>query len=99
VKQARDRRRYAAAPGVRQHEVADLHDLPLGIEVVQGATPDHLAVARIERSKRQQPTPFGQHRQLVDRGDEPVAIESRKVSGLAQLRVPERRQDGVDVVE
>ena len=60
--QSRDRRRYAATPGMRQHEVADLDDPPLGVEVVQRATPDDLAAARIKSSERQQPSSFGQHR-------------------------------------
>jgi len=40
---ARDRRCRAAPPGMRQHEVADLDDLPLRIEVVQRAASDDLA--------------------------------------------------------
>jgi len=97
--QARDRRRDSAPPGVRQHEVADLDDLALGVEMVQRAAPDDLAAASVNRRKRQEAPRLRKHRQLAERGDEPVPVECRKVAGLAQLRIHERRQDRVDVIQ
>ena len=96
---ARDRRRGAASARVREHEVADLDDLPLGIEVVERAAADDFAGLGVDGGERQQPSPFGERRQLLQRGHERFAIERGKVPGFAELRVDEGGQDRVHVFE
>jgi len=52
--QSRDRRRDTTATRGRQHEVPDLHDLPLGVEVMERAAADDLAALCLGGRKRQQ---------------------------------------------
>ena len=74
--QARDGRHEAAPPSVGQHEVADLDDLPLGVEMVQGSAADDLAALRLDGCKRQQASSLGERRQLFNRCEEFLAIEA-----------------------
>src|SRR5215204_2254723 len=67
--------------------------------MVEGRAADDLAGLGIDRGERKQSPDLGQRWELLDRGDQPVAIESRQVPGFAKLRVGERGQDGVNVVE
>ena len=95
----RDRRRDAASTRLREHPVADLDDLPLAVEMVKHAAADDLARSGVDGREGHQPAASDERRQVAKRGDEPVAIERGQVAGVAKLRVGERRQDRVDVVQ
>ena len=82
-----------------KHEVADLDDPPLRVEVMERAAADDLAGLGMRSGERQQPPLLGQGRQVFERGDELFATERRKVPRFAELRIGERRQDRVDVAE
>jgi hypothetical protein len=60
---------------------------------------DHATRIRIQCDEREQAPCFGEGRQLAEVGDELVAAEGREVAGIAELRVAERRQKPVDVLE
>jgi hypothetical protein len=98
-KHARNRRGNASPACPGQHEVADLDDAALGVQVMEHSGAEHLARARVERGERQQSPCFGEGRQLGEVGDELVAVERGEVAGIAELRVAERRHKPVDVLE
>ena len=60
--QPRDRRRVPAPARRGQHEVADLDDPPLHVEVVNRAAADDLAALGMRSGERQQPALLGQDR-------------------------------------
>jgi hypothetical protein len=47
----------------------------------------------------QQASSLGEHRQLFDRCEKPLAVERGKVPGFTQLRVGEGGEDPIDVVD
>src|SRR5262245_60071091 len=90
---ARDRGREAAAPSAWQHEVADLDDLPLRVEVVEHARADDLAALDVASREREQPAGLREHRQVRKRGGQLVAPERGQVPGIAELRIAESRDE------
>ena len=54
----------AAAARVREHEVPNLDNPALGIEVVERASADDLARLSIDGGERQQPSRLGERRQV-----------------------------------
>ena len=54
----------SAPPRMGQHEVADLDDLALGVEVVERAAADDLPAASVDRGERQQPSCLGEPGQI-----------------------------------
>ena len=96
--QARDRCGNPTSSRVRKHEVADLDDLPLGIEVVEGGAADNFPGLGIDGREGEEPAHFREQREFFDRGDEPSSIERRQVAGIAEVWIRKRRQNCVDVV-
>ena len=97
--QARDLGCDASSACMRQDEVPDLHDPPLGIEVVKSPSADDLAGLRVGGGEREQATLLGEQRHCFEGGSELVPTEGRQVSGFSKLRIGERGQDRVDIVE
>jgi hypothetical protein len=60
--------------------------------------PDDI-VRAIQRDEWEQSSRLGEGRQISEVRDQRVAIERREIAGIAELRVLERRQDAVDVLE
>ena len=96
---SRDRRRDTTATRGRQHEVADLDDPPLRVEVMERAAADDLAALGVGGGERQQAALLGELRQLAERSEQLFAIERGEVPRFAKLGIGERRQDPVDVLE
>jgi hypothetical protein len=67
--------------------------------VVKGGAADNFPGLGIDGCEGEEPARFREQREFFDRGDERSSIERRQVAGFAEVRVRERGQNGVDVVE
>ena len=67
--------------------------------MVEGRAADDLAGLGIDRGERKQSPDLGQRGELLYRRDQSGPVERGQVPGFAKLRVGERGQDGVGVVE
>ena len=86
------------AASVRQHEVADLDDQALAVEVMERPAADDLAAAGINGREGQEPA-FRQASAAPEARRPARRDRTREVAGLAQLGVAKRRHDPVDIRE
>jgi hypothetical protein len=72
---------------------------PVGLRHLECSAAQNIARPSIECRERQQPSPLRERRQLTKVAEERLAVERRQIPRLAKLRVRERRQDRIDVVD